>query len=277
MKKTFTTDVRIEIAAAAGQVRAALLDMAAWPSVHRRTVHAEYRERHDREDLVEVWAANGDGLVNSRLIRRKWEPGSSRIEFASETDDARTGRWTVEPQPDGTTLVGMLHEFAVAEEDLPKTGALVTGLERGSRDYLGTLKRAVENRAEIARLTTTVETSQFVAGPAGAVYAFLSRRAADVGPAIEGGAPGPVLARVLLPPNEIAYKQLRLPDSVEAHLGRWTLTEHRDGVLVRASQLVRLAPGDLDAAGIVAAQEKLRVALSAEQADRLRAVKAHVE
>ncbi|WP_406636078.1 SRPBCC family protein [Amycolatopsis sp. WGS_07] len=275
MRELFTTDVRVEVAASAEQVRAAVLDLSTWPQVHLRTVHVEYREKHENEDLVEIWTGTGDGLVKSRRIRRRWAPDSARIEFAHETGDGREdgmrGCWTVEPRPDGTTLAGMLHEFTVAEDAMATTGDLVTSLERGSRDFLGALKHAVENRAEIVRLTTTVRSSGFVAGPARTAYDFLARRGSDVGPAIAGGPPGPALARVLVPPNRIAYKQLRLPETVEAHVGRWTLTENQGGVLVRADQVVRFAP---DAAET---REELRKTLTAEQADRLHAVKAHVE
>ncbi len=296
------------IAAGAETVRGLIDDLDSWSHYHPAAVHAEYLERKDGESLVEQWALTGAETVRTWKTRR-WDKDSG-IAFAHEPAAAPFaevhGEWVFERRDEKSTLVRMVHEFTLLEEDAGAAERHREKIRQGSVGFLDTLQYVSENREELSRLTITFEDPLFIAGSIEDAYAYLYEadkwpermphvaalqleetvsniQFFDMDTADPDGAHrhSTRSVRICLPHRRIVYKQVKLPKLLDGHTGHWDFVETPEGVIATTRHTATIKPAALDVLGegttVRDARNYLRRVLTNNSMSNLRLTKAYAE
>src|SRR5512132_2182772 len=91
-----------------------IADVGAWPHLFPPTVHAERLAGDDAQERIQIWTlANGE--VRTRTSRRRLDPGACRVAFRQESSPppvaSMGGAWSMQPAPDGGTVLVLDHDF----------------------------------------------------------------------------------------------------------------------------------------------------------------------
>ncbi|UKY51768.1 SRPBCC family protein [Streptomyces inhibens] len=302
-----TVEDTVVIAAPAAAVRELILDVEAWPQLHRPAVHAEILESSEDGDLIQHWSVVDDHTVRTWTMRRNVV--GENITFAHEPASAPfadvVGGWTVQEQPDGSTSVRMFHEFTLIEENAETVAQKTESMRRGAADYLKTLKFAAENAADLEERIISFEDPLFVAGSVEDAYRYLyeADKWAERIPHVirleleentpniqffdmdtkssDGSEHTTRSVRICLPNNKIVYKQTTPPKTLDAHTGHWLFTETPEGVIVSSRHTATIRPEGLNLLGegttVQGARKYLRRVLSANSMGNLRLTKVYAE
>ncbi|MDH6132416.1 aromatase [Kitasatospora sp. MAA4] len=246
-----------------------IADVGGWSYTFPPNVHVERVGGDAEQERLRLWAfANGE--VRSWTSRRVLDGTALRVAFQQEVSSppvaSMRGEWLVEALGDGRTRVVLLHDFTVLD-DAPEAADWVNrAVDGNSRAELGALKEAAELRAERPGTLLSFEDSVDIEAPAQEVYDFLHR--ADLWPqrlphvsrldlteeqpnvqtvrmdtrATDGTVHTTESVRVCFPPDRIVYKQVKVPELMAAHTGRWTLVPTAHGVRATSRHTVVLRP-----------------------------------
>jgi ribosome-associated toxin RatA of RatAB toxin-antitoxin module len=280
----------ITVAAPADAVHALIADVTNWPRIFPPTVHAEVLEQGDGHERIRIWATANDTVKTWTSMRQLSE---GRIVFRQEISSppvaSMGGEWILEAQPDGSTLVRLLHDFTAVGDDPASIEWISQAIDRNSDKELAALRDAAVAGDE--HLTLRVEDTVDIGGPAEDVYGFLyqaqlwEQRLPHVARVelvedtpnlqsleMDTRAPNGSIhttrsIRVCTPHTRIVYKQLRLPALLSVHIGQWSLAPTPGGVRVTSGHTVVLKPSAIpDVLGAEAtvgnAREFVRNALS---------------
>jgi C7-C12 aromatase (ARO/CYC) len=306
----------VEVPAPAKTAFDLIADADGWTQVYGPAVHAEYLEGSGLPDgsghpagtdRVRHWALTGRASIRTWTIRRELDPGAGTIDFVHEEPPAPLtgvrGRWTFSAVDETTTLVELSHTLTATDDaDLVAASAKVAANAAG---LLAALASIAARHEELDQLTVTFEDPMFIGGRLGDAYHFLY--AADRWPARvahvtridmtedepnvqffdmdtlspDGSAHTTRSVRVCFPDHKIVYKQTELAALLEAHSGRWTLTETPEGVIavarhratIKSSALPLLGPGTT----VADARRFVRRVLGANSMNTLRFAKAYAE
>lgn len=306
-RKIHRVEERCVIAAETEVIRGLIDDVETWSHYHPSAIHAEYLERKDGESLVEQWALTGGETVRTWKMRR-WDKDGS-IAFAHEPAappfaDVH-GEWVFEKLGEHT-IVHMVHEFKLVEENAEIAERHRAKMRHGSVEFLNTLKYLAENREKLAELTITFEDPLFIAGSIEDAYAYLYE--ADKWPErmphvaalqLEETVPGIQFfdmdtadpdgahrhstrsVRICLPHRKIVYKQIKLPKLLDGHTGHWSFTEIPEGIIATTRHTATIKPSALDVLGegttVQDARNYLRRVLTNNSMSNLRLTKAYAE
>ncbi|MEU7742757.1 aromatase/cyclase [Nonomuraea sp. NPDC049158] len=314
MTDNAVTDDKVHVVEEAQRVRAPMetvyglvADVIGWTQHFHPAVHAEYVSRCENEDVVRQWSLAGEDGVRVWTVRRRLDP-AGRITFVHEppappATDVR-GEWLFTTDGPDVTEVRMRHEFQVAG-GAPVAGPIAENIRANTLRYLAALADTAQRKAEVDELTVSFEDSLVIDGPIEAVYAYLY--AADRWPeriphvtrldlrestpnvqffdmdtkAADGSIHTTRSVRICQPPNLIVYKQIRLPDQLDAHTGHWKFTQTAEGVIasarhtatIKRSALPLKSPGETPAG----ARRYVRKVLSANSMSNLRLAKRFAE
>ncbi|OWA01619.1 aromatase [Streptomyces sp. CS113] len=306
--KTHRVEEKALIAAPVDVVRQIVVDVEAWPQLHGPAVHAEILDSGADGDVIQHWSVVDDHTVRTWVSRRT-VLGSGDVLFTHEPANAPFatvgGGFAFEEQPDGATLVRMHHEFALLQEDDQVAAGRAQSMQRGSQEYLKTLKYAAENADELRQLIISFEDPLFVAGSVEDAYRYLYE--ADKWPeriphvirleleentpniqffdmdtrSSDGSEHTTRSVRICLPNHKIVYKQTRPPRTLDAHTGHWLFTPTPEGVVVSARHTATIRPQGLHLLGegttVEGARRYLRRILSANSMGNLRLSKEYAE
>jgi C7-C12 aromatase (ARO/CYC) len=258
-----------------------IADVIGWTQFYPSAVHAEYLARGQEEDLVRQWSLAGKDSVRVWTVRRHHEPSGRRITFVHEppappATEVR-GEWALSVVEPGFTEVRMRHEFQAPGD--AAADRITANIRSNTKRYLEALADTARRKAELDELIVSFEESLVIAGPIESAYEYLY--AADRWPEriphvtrLELEEPEPNIqffdmdtkspdgsthttrsVRVCQAPHLIVYKQIRVPDQLEAHTGHWKFTQTTEGVLacarhtatIRRSALPMLTRGETTA------------------------------
>jgi C7-C12 aromatase (ARO/CYC) len=308
-RTTHVVEEKTPVRAPVQVCRDLVTDLAGWSQLHRPAVHAEPLSRDASGELVQRWYVTGPDTVRTWRERRTVEEDGRRITFVHEPADApladHRGSWTVEEQPDGTTLAVLRHEFALLDPDPAEATRRIDLLRRDSREELETLSYAAEHRDELGELIISFEDPLFVAGSVPDAYTYLYE--ADKWPeriphvvrltmteevpniqffdmdtvSADGSKHTTRSVRICLPNQKIVYKQTQPPATMTAHAGHWMFTPTAEGLILGARHTCTIRPEGLHLLGegttVAAARRYLRKVLSANSMGNLRLAKAYAE
>jgi aromatase len=267
--RTHVTSHIININAPAETIYGLISDVTKWPYIFSPTVHVQTMQLDENNERLRLWAfANGE--VRTWASRRTLDPGCLRIRFhqvvTSPPVESMGGEWVVEPQPDGSTRVVLLHDFTIIDDD-PEARAFVTkAVDTNSNAELASLKKAAEFGDDFGNLVLTFSESVFVEATADKVYDFLYR--ADLWPqrlphvarleltetvpnvqsmemdtkSVDGSIHTTRSVRVCFPNEAIVYKQTGTPEIMAAHTGRWDIRDNGSGVELSSQHTVMIRP-----------------------------------
>lgn len=282
-------------------------DVERWPQFRLSAVHAEVLHSNEKGDLVQQWSLVGDSAVRTWRTVRRADKQERRITFADlDVDPPATkirAEWVfTELAPNRTRIELSTVIEAPEEADL---GPLLDRIDQDSKEQLDAVRDTAERRAELDDLVVSFTDPLFVAGSIEDAYDYLYR--ADlwperiphvVGLALTEDVPnvqffdmdtqGPDgsthtvrSVRICLPSKLIVYKQISLPEMLDAHTGHWRFTETREGVVAEArhtSTIKRSALSQLGSATTIdEARRFLRRLLSGHSMINLRLAKTFAE
>ncbi|WNI27248.1 SRPBCC family protein [Streptomyces sp. ITFR-16] len=249
-----STQRTMSVAAPAGVVYGMLADAVRWPVFLPSLLHVERMDFDGVEEQLRVWDLT-DGHVRSSHLRRTLDPRTRSIGFEQRTGDRAdapvTGRWSVEPEDEGSTLT-LRQDGASASHDVP--------------ERLRQVKETAERWERLDELLVGFEDSVHVEGPSELVYDFLYRMEdwVELIPHVEWtlvreDQPGVQLAamdtcaedsgetvtvetvRLCFPhAGRIVYKETLTPDPIASHSGEWSLLPDESGVKVVSTHQVML-------------------------------------
>jgi aromatase len=303
-----TTEHEVDVSAPAERVYALIGDVGKWPEVFPPTVHAECVDRTGNSELIRIWAT-ANGTAKTWTSRRQHNPGGMSIAFRQERSQhpvgGMGGKWVVQSVSESECHVRLLHDFFAASDDSADLDWITQAVDRNSTAELHALKA----RAELAgsEQLITFEDTVEVNGSAKDVYDFLNEaqlwrerlphvarvsleeetsglQILEMDTSTKDGSVHTTRSvRVCQPHRNIVYKQIVLPPLMTLHNGRWTIAPRsRAGVSVTSQHTVRINTARIadvlgSGADVLAAQETVRKALSANSLTTLHAAKAHAE
>jgi aromatase len=287
-------------------------DVSLWPVFFPPTVHCTRISGDDTDERIQVWAfANGE--VKTWTSHRRLEPAARRVAFSQEVTQApvesMSGEWSVEPRPDGGSLVRLTHAFAAEGGDPRGLELISRAVDHNSGAELEALKVAAErlgDHGEPGQLISSFEGSELITGSAAQAYDFIYRcqdwpgrlphvARVDLREDVPGlqvmemdtRAPDGTThttksGRVCLPHTRIVYKQVKVPPILAAHVGEWLFEETPEGVRLTGRHRVVIRPEAVPAvlgagATVASARTRVREALLANSMATIRQAKAHVE
>jgi aromatase len=252
----------IQVDADADEVYRLIAEVRNWPRIFPPTVHVDHLDRADDSERIRIWAtANGEPKTwNSR---RTLDAAARRITFRQEVSAApvaeMSGTWIIEPSPDSSCRVRLLHAYRAVDDDPDSLAWIDRAVDRNSRSELAALKHNVE-LGTIPELTLSFTDSVRIAGAAKDAYDFVNEaqlwqeRLPHVA-SVDLREPSPGLqtlrmetrtpngathvtesVRVCFPHHRIAYKQTTLPALMSVHTGYWEFAEAADGTTTATSQ-----------------------------------------
>jgi C7-C12 aromatase (ARO/CYC) len=301
-----TVSHRATINAPASVVFDLIADVEQWPQLFGPAVHAETLERSGDTDVVRRWAmAGGDETVRSWTARRELnrEAWVIRQERTDPEPPLRgsVAVWSLEPQGE-KTVAELRHEVRFEGEPVRE---VVAETERNGQAQLDAVVQAAEEHESLTERIISFEDSLFIAGDVADAYQFLyeadqwpqrvdhvSRidmtervpnvQFFDMDTSTPDGTPHTTRSvRLCFPANLIVYKQIRLPQLLDAHTGRWSFVETPEGTLATARHTATIKPSALHLLGpdttVRHARRYLRRVLSANSLNSLRHAKEFAE
>ena len=265
---TRTTEHSITVAAPAEAVYELIADATRWPEIFTPTIHVE-RTAGEGQEWLRIWAvANGQPKTWTSV--RYLDPQRLAITFRQEVSSppvlSMGGKWEIQAQGDGSTLVRLLHDFTAEGDDPAHVRWITQATDTNSRAELARLRAAAGLGDELSSLRVSFEDSVEIAGRVEDTYEFIYR--AQEWPArlphvarleLEENSPnlqvmemdtstsdGSVHTtksyRVCFPNERIVYKQVTLPKLMAAHTGCWSFTPTPIGLRITSRHTVIIEP-----------------------------------
>ncbi|MFG2393266.1 SRPBCC family protein [Streptomyces lavendulae] len=289
------------VRAPAREVHRLLADEDNWPRVFASFVHLENLGRDGGFDRIGMWG-HYDGTVEHWVALRSVDEEALRVEFRPESLppqlESMKRTWVVEPSADGGCVVRLEHEFRLKEEDAEAAATTLATVEGIALSEVAAVREAAELAALRPQALVTVEDTVTVEAPVGRVFAALygagewPDHMEHVARAeVRGEGPGHThvleldtiehhggtfttrAARVGLPDNKIAYKQLLLPPLGASHHVQWLLTEEGGTTRVRSVQTVVIKESGVAAVlGEGASTEAARGFVQSELSSKVRLI-----
>lgn len=305
------TEHTIAIAASAEKVFGLLADVAGWPQLFTPTIHVEVLEEDPAgEQLLRIWAT-AQGVPRTWVSRRQLDPAAGGIVFRQTVPSPplqwMRGEWKVSAAGADGCTVALLHDYRVVDDDPAGEALVAAAVERNSTAELAALKTGAERSATSGDLMFTFSDSETITGSARDVYDFINEAdrwperlphvsrlemTEDV-PGIQsvdmdtrshdGSTHTTTSIRVTFPDRlTISYKQLRVPEAMTVHTGRWVLEQRGDTVTATSWHTVVLDPEGVrkvlgPQAGPAEAQALIRKALGTNSLTTLRHAKRYAE
>ncbi|MGP5700783.1 aromatase/cyclase [Glutamicibacter sp. 287] len=299
----------IEIATDASRIFEALRDVANWPSLFKPTVHAEFLERKETDEVIRLWAT-ANGQLKTWTSHRTINRANREITFEQQVSTAPVaamiGTWKIDELGSGRALVRLLHEYRAIDDDEDSLAWIDEAVDRNSRSELASLKVTMENISSIGALTFSFEDSDFATGSLAKAYEFINEgeKWADRLPHVQKvifSEPEPGLQsiemtttatdgtehttrsfRVASLNDSIHYKQVDLPPLLTMHTGTWMFSASDEGVRMTSRHTVRVREANItkflgSEATVEDAKNYLRNALGANSRATLRLAKDFVE
>lgn len=250
-------------------------DIARWPQFHQSAVHAELVHSNEKGDLIQYWSLVDDATARTWRTVRRTDRSARRITFTyMDPEPPATeigGEWVfTELAPNRTQAELRYRITAPYDADL---GSLLDRIDQDCKEHLDTLRDTAERCGELEELVLSFTDPLFIAGSIEDAYDYLYRAdlwperiphvvgltMTEVVPNIQffdmdtKGPDGSVhtvrSVRVCLPPNLMVYKQIALPEILEAHTGHWRFTEVPEGVIAEARHSSTIKPTALSLLG----------------------------
>jgi aromatase len=303
------TEHTITVAAPAEALYDIIADVSRWPALFKPTIHAIRVEGDDTEERIKLWAtANGE--VKSWTSRRTLDRDAKRVTFRQEISSppvgSMGGEWIMKPQPNGDTIVVLLHDYTAVDDDPEKVAWIAKAVDRNSESELAGLKETAERLNTYDNLEFSFEDSVTIAAPPSEVYDFIylcglwPQRLPHVASLdLKEEVPGIQLMamntkapdgsthtteswRVCFPSDEIVYKQTVVPKLMTAHTGQWRFEEVPEGTRATSQHTVVINPDNIAAilgpeATVADASAFVHKALSTNSTTTLRQAKGHAE
>lgn len=306
---THQTEHRSTVDAPAEVVHDLVADVSRWPLIFPPTVHAEHEQLAPGRERIHLWATANEAPKAWTSLRELDREGL-RVHFRQEQSAppvaAMGGCWIVEPLGKQRCLVRLTHDFAASGDDAANLEWISRAVHDNSERELAALRSAAERHHEFADLTMTFVDSIRIRGRAADVYEFIARadqweqrlpHVARVDMAehpgnlqvlemdtrtADGSAHTTRSVRVCFPADRIAYKQLRTPALLSAHLGEWTFTEDEDGTTASSAHTVVLRPEAIptvlgEEATVATARDFVRQALGRNSTATMELAREHAE
>jgi aromatase len=239
-------------------------DVTRWPAIFPPTVHVE-RKGNDRHEVLQMWAL-AHGAVRSWQSERTLDSLARTVDFrqtrSAHPVASMSGRWEIQPEADGTVTVLLHHWYRAVDDDAEAVELIDSACERNSVSELASLTAAVAGEMSEDDLVLDFTDELSIAASPEAVYEFLDRaeRWPETLPhvarvdleepadgvqllamdtqAADGSTHTTESIRVCLDGNRIAYKQVKTPEVMSAHIGLWTIRGDGAGGAVAASRHV---------------------------------------
>jgi aromatase len=265
-----TTHHQADIAAPAEVAYALVAEAASAPLVFPGTVHVEQLERNGEDERLRIWAAYGDEL-RTWTSHRTLRPAQRSVTFQQDAPQPPVaymrGEWRLDPAGDDHARATLTHAFR-AIDDAPQGIAWIEELaEQVSTGQLGALNRYAALGGPSGPATSTFTSEATLRCDSGTACArvlsaadwagqlpgveHVSLRRADgdmrlldlTVKAADGGLRTTQVALVALPGSRIAFKDMRPPEPIAAHVGIWSFEETAQGsrATVRHDVAVRYA------------------------------------
>jgi aromatase len=261
------TEHSVTVSAFPEVVYGVIADVTRWPHFFTPNIHVDVVEQTERQERLRLWAfANEE--VRSWTSVRDLDAAARRIRFRQEVSPKPLafmgGEWSVEPAPEGRTLLRLAHEFAVIDDDPEGVAWINQAINRNDEAELESIKGVAEWGDRRDELVFSFEDSIPIAGDARGVYDFLHQAQSwpDRLPHVarldlqepmpnlqvmemdtkapDGSIHTTRSVRVCFPSREIFYKQVAPPRLLSAHTGRWLVDETPDGPFVSSRHTVTI-------------------------------------
>ncbi|MDL5205403.1 aromatase/cyclase [Streptomyces sp. ALI-76-A] len=262
------TSHSVEVDAPAGVVYGLISDAQRWPLFFPENVHVERLEFDGTNERLRMWATV-DGRVRSWISERAQDPATRCVEFRHTHPQlpvtTMRGTWIAEERADGTSVLTLLHDFAVHGDSARDTAWVEQVLDTNSRAELASLRSLAERWKRFDELVLSFEDTVRIQAPAEHVYDFLYRVAdwptliphvarlelTEDAPGVQlmsmdtltadGAVHTTESVRICFPhAGRIVYKQTATPALMEAHTGEWNVVSDVDGVTAVAQHSVVL-------------------------------------
>ncbi|MQA86926.1 MAG: hypothetical protein GEV03_20425 [Streptosporangiales bacterium] len=211
-----------------------VVDISMWQLFMPPVVHTEILERHGAGELVRLWALTNGEAVRTWLYRRHLDTSERRITFVNESPEpplaSLRGAWSFRMVDERKTQVERHHEFGVVDDDPLTARRAAEGADADARVELDAVSMVAERHRELDKILLSFEEGLLVRGPVRAAYEFLDEVSATKN------------VRLCFPHRKIVYKDVAVPEHLDALTGHWTLTEHQDGVTVGARHTAMIKP-----------------------------------
>jgi aromatase len=298
----------ITVSAPADRVYELIADAGKWPEIFPPTVHVEYLDKDERTERIQLWAT-ANGVARTWTSKRERDAERRSVTFRQERSahpvGGMGGEWVVQPVSDSECKVRLLHDYFAVSDDPADLDWIGQAVDRNSTAELQALKASAELSGP--EQLVTFEDTVAVDGSAKDVYDFLNeakqwqeRLPHVVRVSLDEETSGLQIlemdtrtkdgsvhttrsVRVCQPHSSIVYKQLVLPALLSLHTGRWLIEPRAGGgvsvtsrhtVQINTARIADVLGADAD---VLAAQEAVRNALSANSLATLRVGKAYAE
>lgn len=267
--QTHTTEHTITASAPPEAVFELIANATRWPEIFTPTIHVERLAHNDTDERLQIWAlANEEpkAWTSSRRIDRTNRSISFRQDVSSAPVRSMGGEWLMEAQPDGTTLVRLLHDFTAVGDDPDNVRWISEATDKNSRAELGRLKAVAELGDQLDALTVSFDDTVPITGAVEDAYEFISDAARwperlphvarldmqepttniqlmEMDTSTSDGSVHTTKSyRICFPNEKIAYKQVTLPKLMQAHTGCWFFTRTADGLDITSRHTVIIEP-----------------------------------
>ena len=270
MESPFThLEHSIAVSAAPSAAFRVIADAVNWPLVFLPTIHLDRDDLGGGEERIHVWAlANNE--VKAWTSIRNLDPDRLTVQFRQEKSSppigAMSGEWIVEAQPDGGSLVRLLHDFSAIDDDPAALQWIADATDRNSQTELATLKAVAEQADERDSLIVQWDDSVPSTGAADDAYEFVwnarewPSRLPHVGkmtleepePNVQvmemdtvtkdGSAHTTKSIRVGFPRRRIVYKQTTPPTLLSVHTGHFLIEGAPEGCVLTSRHTAIIKP-----------------------------------
>jgi aromatase len=259
----------IAVAAAPSAAFRVIADAVNWPIVFLPTIHLDRDDLGGGKERIHVWALANDEVKAWTSIR-DLDPDRLTVQFRQEKSSppigAMSGEWIVEAQPDGGSLVRLLHDFSAIDDDPAALQWIADATDRNSKTELATLKAAAEQSDERDSLIVQWDDSVPSTGDPEAAWEFMwnAREWPSRVPHVErmsleepepniqlmemdtktkdGSAHTTKSIRVGFPMRRLVYKQTTPPTLLSVHTGHFLIEDAPEGFLLTSRHTAMIKP-----------------------------------
>jgi aromatase len=263
------TEHSIAVSAPPSAVFGVIADVVNWPLVFTPTIHLDRDDLGGGAERIHVWALANNEVKEWTSIRHL-DHDRLTVQFRQEKSSppigAMSGEWIVEAQPDGGSLVRLLHDFSAIDDDPANVEWISDAVDRNSQTELATLKAAAELAGERHSLLVQWDDAVPSTGPAAEAYEFVwnarewpSRLPHVARMSLEepepniqvmemdtetkdGSAHTTKSIRVAFPTGKIVYKQTTLPILLSVHTGHWLFEDTPEGCMLTSRHTAVIKP-----------------------------------
>jgi len=263
------TEHTIAVSAAPSAAFGVIADVENWPLVFTPTIHIDRDDLGGGAERIHVWALANNEVKDWTSIRNL-DADRLTVQFNQEKSSppigAMSGEWIVEAQPDGGSLVRLLHDFRAIDDDPAAVQWINDAVDRNSQTELATLKATAEGLAERESLLVQWDDSVASSGSAADAFEFVwnarewPNRLPHVGrmsveepePNVQvmemdtvtkdGSAHTTKSIRVCFPGRKIVYKQTTLPILLSVHTGHWLFEATPEGCKLTSRHTAIIKP-----------------------------------